>query len=108
LEEVPFAGILVESHAAEEISDVREEVVIAEKLIGVHVVEEASGGAIALPKNLISLLPYRIPRSEVLEAYCPIQRCTPIDGMGRLHRHKALEPTDRWIDNSDSGVFYWR
>jgi hypothetical protein len=36
---------------------------------------------IALPKNLIALLPYRTRRSGVSEAYCPGSRCTPQDGM---------------------------
>ena len=32
---------------------------------------------IALPKNLIALLPYRTRSSGVSEAYCPGSRCTP-------------------------------
>ena len=39
---------------------------------------------IALPKNLIALLPYRTRSSGVSEAYCPGSRCTPQDGMGKI------------------------
>src|SRR3954462_14245705 len=39
---------------------------------------------IALPKNLIALLPYRTRSSGVSEAYCPGSRCTPQDGMGKM------------------------
>lgn len=38
---------------------------------------------IALPKNLIALLPYRTRSREVSEAYYPGSRCTPQDGMGK-------------------------
>jgi hypothetical protein len=31
----------------------------------------------------IASLPYRISRSGVLEAYCPVSRCTLEDGMGK-------------------------
>src|SRR4051812_10970690 len=39
---------------------------------------------IALPKNLIALLPYRTRSSGVSEAYCPGSWCTPQDGMGKM------------------------
>ena len=47
------------------------------------VVGEASSRVRTLPKNLIALLPYRIARGGVSEAYCPVSRCTPEDGMGK-------------------------
>ena len=39
---------------------------------------------IALPKNLIALLPYRTRSSGDSEAYCPGSRCTPQDGMRKI------------------------
>ena len=46
-------------------------------------VMESVVASIALPKNLIALLPYRTRRSGIPEAYCPGSRCTPQDGMGK-------------------------
>jgi hypothetical protein len=37
-----------------------------------------------LPKNLIAPHPYRFTRGGVPEAYCPIVRCTPEEGMEKV------------------------
>ena len=66
---------------AEEVVNVGEEVVVWEVVVSVRVAEEASSRAVALPKNLIAPLPYRITRGGVPEAYCPVPRCTPWHGM---------------------------
>jgi hypothetical protein len=77
---------VVAVHVVEDVVDLREEVVIGEEVVGVQNVrgeEEVSSHAVALPKNLIALLPYRTRRSGVPEAYCPGLQCTPQDGMGK-------------------------
>jgi hypothetical protein len=38
----------------------------------------------ALPKKLIAPHPYRFTRGGVPEAYCPIVRCTPEEGMEKM------------------------
>jgi hypothetical protein len=43
-----------------------------------------SSRAEALPKNLIAPHPYRFTRGGVPEAYCPIVRCTPEEGMEKV------------------------
>ena len=63
----------------EEVVDVGEEV-----LRRCGVVGEASSRVRTLPKNLIALLPYRIARGGVSEAYCPVSWCTPEDGMEKI------------------------
>jgi hypothetical protein len=68
-------------HVVEEVVDVREEVVIAEGVIGVR--DETSSRTKALPKNLIALLPYMTRSCAVLKAYCPERRCTPHSEMGK-------------------------
>jgi hypothetical protein len=65
----PIRSGVAESHVAEEFCDVEKEVVDGEELIGVRVGEEAGSRVVAFPKNLISLLPYRIRRSRVPKAY---------------------------------------
>jgi hypothetical protein len=59
--------------------DVREEVLIGEGVAGRR--DAVSSRAEALSKNLIAPHPYRFTRGGVLEAYCPIVRCTPEEGM---------------------------
>ena len=75
-------GVVVVAHVVEEVVDVWKEVVVREVVVGVRG-EEASSRVEALPKNLIASLPYRITRGGVPEAYCPVSRCTPEDGMGK-------------------------
>jgi hypothetical protein len=36
------------------------------------------------PKNLIAPHPYRFTRGGVPEAYCPVVRCTPEEGMEKV------------------------
>ena len=68
-------GVLVVRHVVdEEVANVGKEVIVGEVL-------NASSRASALGKNLIGPLPYRITRGGVLEAYCPLNRCMPEDGM---------------------------
>ena len=68
-------------HVAEDVVDVGEVVVVGEEVVGIHVDKEVSSRAAALPKNLIAPLPYRITRGGVPEAYWPVPRCTPQNGM---------------------------
>ena len=68
---VPRVGHVV---VDEEVADVGEEVVVGEVVV-------AGSRAIALPKNLIAPLPYRITRGGVPEACRPCLRCTPEGGM---------------------------
>ena len=63
---VPGVGDVV---VEEEVPEVGEEVVVGEVII-------ISSRAIALPKNLIAPLPYRIARGGLPEACCPFSRCT--------------------------------
>ena len=65
----------------EETADVGDEVVVG-------VVVAVSSRAIALPKNLIAPLPYRITRGGVPEACCHFSRCTPEGGMDCGARRK--------------------
>jgi hypothetical protein len=62
-------------------TDVREEVLIGEGVIGRR--DAVSSRAEALPKNLITLHLYRFTRGGVLEAYCPVVRCTRKRGWRR-------------------------
>ena len=80
---VRVGGVVAERHVAKQGVDVGEVVVVGEEVVGVRVDEEASSRAVALPKNLIALLPYRTRRGGVSEAYCPVLRCTPQGGMGK-------------------------
>jgi hypothetical protein len=65
-----------------EAADVREEVLVGEGVVGRR--DAVSSRAEALPKNLIAPHPYRFTRGGVLEAYCPIVRCTPEEGMEKV------------------------
>ena len=82
-------GTVLAHVVVEESVDVGEVVVVGEDLLDVSVREEVRDGetvssrAAALPKNLIALLPYRTRRSAVPEAYYPVSRCKPQDGMGK-------------------------
>jgi hypothetical protein len=67
--------------AKEGVEVVREEVVVVEELVARRRRRDASSRARALPKNLIAPHPYRFSRGRVPEAYCPISRCTPTNGM---------------------------
>jgi hypothetical protein len=63
-------------------TDVREEVLIGEGVVGRC--DAISSHAEALPKNLITLHLYRFTRGGVPEAYCPVVRCTPEEGMEKV------------------------
>src|SRR5438128_8219553 len=98
---VAGVGVISSSHVVdEETIDVREEVIVGEEVLHqiyvadeetidvevvrqIGVVREASSRVRTLPKNLIAPLPYRITRGEISEAYYPVSRCTPEDGMER-------------------------
>ena len=80
---VRVGGVVGERHVAEQNVDVGEVVFVGEEAAGIRVDEESSSRAVALPKNLIALLPYRTRRGGVPEAYCPVLRCTPQGGMGK-------------------------
>ena len=68
-------GVDVVAHVVEdEVAEVGEEVIVCE-------VVTASSRVSALPKNLITPLPYRITRGRVPEACCPFSQCTPKGGM---------------------------
>jgi hypothetical protein len=82
-------GTSVVSHVVDvEAADVREEVLVGR-------CDAVSSRAEALPKNLIAPHPYRFTRGGVPEAYCPVVRCTPEEGMEKVwRRRKALEAGD--------------
>ena len=80
---VRVGGVVGERHVTEQSVDVGKVVVVGEEVVGVRVDEESSSRAVALPKNLIALLPYRTRRGGVPESYCPVLRCTPQGGMGK-------------------------
>jgi hypothetical protein len=63
-------------------ADVREEVLIREGVVGRR--DAVSSRAEALPKNLIAPHPYWFTRGGVPEAYCPVIRCTPEEGMEKM------------------------
>jgi hypothetical protein len=63
-------------------TDIWEEVLVGEGVIGRR--DAVSSRAEALPKNLIAPHPYRFTRGRVPEAYCPIVRCTPEEGMEKV------------------------
>jgi hypothetical protein len=65
-----------------EAADVREEVLVRERIVGRR--DAVSSHAEALPKNLIAPHPYRFTRGGVPEAYGPIVRCTPEEGMEKV------------------------
>jgi hypothetical protein len=76
-------GTSVVSHVVDvEAVDVREEVLIEEGVIGRR--DAVSSRKEALPKNLIAPHPYRFTRGGVPEAYCPVIRCTPEEGMEKV------------------------
>jgi hypothetical protein len=84
-------GTSVVSHVVDvEAADVRKEVLVGEGVIGQR--DTVSSRAETLPKNLIAPHPYRFTRGGVLEAYCPVVRCMPEEGMEKVQRRrKALE-----------------
>jgi hypothetical protein len=76
-------GTSVISHVVDvEAADVQEEVLVGEGVIGRC--DAISSRAEALPKNMIAPHPYRFTRGEVPEAYCPVVRCTPEEGMEKV------------------------
>jgi hypothetical protein len=76
-------GTSVVSHVVDvEAADVREEVLVGEGVVGRR--DAVSSRAEPLPKNLIAPHPYRFTRGGVPEAYCPIVRCTPEEGMEKV------------------------
>jgi hypothetical protein len=76
-------GTSVISHVVDvEAADVRKEVLVGEGVIGRR--DVVSSRAEALPKNLIAPHPYRFTRGGVPEAYCPVVRCTPEEGMEKV------------------------
>jgi hypothetical protein len=76
-------GTSVVGHIVDvEAADVREEVLVGEGVVGRR--DAVSSRAEALPKNLIAPHPYRFTRGGVPEAYCPIVRCTPEEGMEKV------------------------
>jgi hypothetical protein len=76
-------GASVVSHVVDiEAADVREEVLVGEGVVSRC--DAVSSRAEALPKNLIALHPYRFTRGGVPEAYCPVVRCTPEEGMEKV------------------------
>jgi hypothetical protein len=76
-------GTSVVSHVVDvEAADTREEVLVGEGVIGRR--DAVGSRAEALPKNLIAPHPYRFTRGGVPEAYCPIVRCTPEEGMEKV------------------------
>jgi hypothetical protein len=76
-------GTSVVSHVVDvEAADVREEVLVEEGVVGRH--DAVSSRAEALPKNPIAPHPYRFTRGGVPEAYCPVVRCTPEEGMEKV------------------------
>jgi hypothetical protein len=76
-------GTSVVSHVVDvEVADVREEVLIGEGVIGRR--DAVSSRTEALPKNLIAPYLYRFTRGGIPEAYCPVVRCTPEEGMEKV------------------------
>jgi hypothetical protein len=76
-------GTRVVSHVVDvEAADVREEVLVGEGVVGRR--DAFSSRAEALPKNLIAPHPYRFTTGGVPEAYCPVVRCTPEEGMEKV------------------------
>jgi hypothetical protein len=76
-------GTSVVSHVVDvEAADVREEVLVGDGVVGRR--DAVSSRAEALPKNLIAPHPYRFTRGGVPEAYCPVVRCTPEEGMEKV------------------------
>jgi hypothetical protein len=76
-------GTSVVSHVVDvEAADVREEVLVGEGVVRRR--DAVSSRAEALPKNLIAPHPYRFTRGGVPEAYCPVVRCTPEEGMEKV------------------------
>ena len=76
-------GVGVISHVVDvEAADVQEEVFVGEGVVGGC--DAVSSRAEALPKNLIAPHPYRFTRGRVPEAYYPVVRCTPEEGMEKM------------------------
>jgi hypothetical protein len=76
-------GTSIVSHVVDvEAADVREEVLVGEGVVGRR--DAGSSRAEALPKNLIAPHLYRFTRGRVLEAYCPVVRCTPEERMEKV------------------------
>ena len=76
-------GTSIVSHVVDvEGADVREKVLVGEGVVGRR--DAVSSRAEALPKNLIAPHPYRFTRGGVPEAYCPVVRCTPEEGMEKV------------------------
>jgi hypothetical protein len=76
-------GTSVISHVIDvEAADVREEVFVGEGVVGRC--DAVSSRAEVLPKNLIAPHPYKFTRGGVLEAYYPIIRCMPEEGMEKV------------------------
>jgi hypothetical protein len=76
-------GTSVVSHVVDvEAADVREEVLVGEGVIDRR--DAISSHAEVLPKNLIAPHPYRFTRGRVPEAYCPVVRCMPEEGMEKV------------------------
>jgi hypothetical protein len=76
-------GTSIVSHVVDvEAADVREEVLVGEGVVDRR--DAVSSRAEALPKNLIAPHPYRFTRGEVSEAYYPVVRCTPEEGMEKV------------------------
>jgi hypothetical protein len=91
--------VVGERHIAEDLVDVWEEIIVAEVVVGFCVGEKASISCThqRSPKNIIASSVQENKRwgSEV---YCPVMRCAPADGWGRLERRRgALAPSDRSI-----------
>jgi hypothetical protein len=71
-------GTSIVSHVVDvEAVDVREEVLVGEGAVSRR--DAVSSRAEALPPH-----PYRFTRGGVSEAYCPIVRCTPEEGMEKV------------------------
>jgi hypothetical protein len=78
-----LACTTVISHVVDvEAADVWEEVLVGEGVVGRR--DAISSCAEALPKNLIASHPYGFTRGGILEAYCPVVRCTPEKGMDKV------------------------
>jgi hypothetical protein len=63
-------------------ADVKEEVLVGEGVIGRH--DDISSRVEALPKNPIAPQLYMFMRGGVPEAYCPIVRCMPEEGIEKV------------------------
>jgi hypothetical protein len=76
-------GTSIVSHVVDvEAADVQEEVLVGEGVVGRR--DAVSSRAEVLSKNLIAPYPYRFTRGGVPEAYCPVVRCTPEEGMEKV------------------------